>query len=140
MSLFNFEKSNTPHKGERLGEILKNLNDMPPTSNAEQASQKVTEVFNNVESKYGVTGDRNRMEAYPLDECNKANIGDREVYYRNYDKHTIFYGENGAIEVRELDQENPLNGKILREDPSFPQEKMNLTFEKPGSDGKKVWE
>lgn len=139
MTPFNSEKiPNIPSKKDRLGQIFNQLTGSKPASTADEASRMVTDAFNRVEESYGIPN-KDRMEAYSLDECNKMMYGDHSVRYINYDKHTVFYGDNGSVDVRRINGDNPPTDKTLRENPTFPQD-MPRSFEKPGADGKNVWD
>lgn len=99
----------------------------PPASHHDEARRLVDDTLNAVENEYsGVPFDpqnwRTDGRMYPVQDDNAADVpGHPEVTsYRSF-KHETFIRQNGAIEIRIV-------------------ETKEVVLEKPGSDGKGVWQ
>lgn len=126
-----------PDKKDRLKTILSLVEERPAAADAEEANALMVQAFEEVEN------------ALPLDEADKMHVHDlesfydpisyegRKIYYQFYRHHIIFIADNGAIDIRGINE--GMNSETIEKDPSFPSRGLPLLFEKAGADGHGVW-
>lgn len=117
-------------KRERLQNILELLKSAAPVASAAEAHKMVADAFKKIES-----GVMHSMIVIPFKSMSTVNFGERKAYYNLYSRHVLMLGENGAIEMRTSDV--PAAPADVR---PTPYGDLELAFEKPGADGKKLWE
>lgn len=127
-----------PRKGERLRRMLERLDRLKPAANLEEAHAMITKVFEDIERDAGVPED-DRMEVYPIEKAKELQAQQQRVLYQIYNHHVMFFGGNGALDIRLIDKTFPVTDSLLEKRPTFPTEKMRVTFQKAGKDGREVW-
>jgi len=133
------ETPSVPEKKIRLVEIFQEIANATPASTAEEANKIVAAAFQKIESFYNIP-DRAKMVSYPFGICSRMKHKEHEIRYDVYNRHTVFYRENGSIDIRQINASDFPNERILAEKPEHFKENLQLIFEKPGADGKRVWE
>jgi hypothetical protein len=113
-------------RAERLKEFYRRLEALPPFRSAEEAMLKLAETLTAVEDE--LTSIPNHPEnwrsdgrMYPPQEDYRFETSHSDVVEYRSRKHSTYVRTNGAIEIRKA------VGKTVE-------------FEKPGADGRKVWE
>ena len=113
-------------RAERLKEFYRRLDALPPFRSAEEAMRKLAETLTAVEDELtSIPNDpenwRNDGRMYPPQEDSKSDTSRPDVVRYRSRGHSTYVRSNGAIEIQTV------GGR-------------KLEFEKPGADGKKVWD
>lgn len=113
-------------KAERLKDFFRRLGDAPEATTFDEALAQITNILNEVENTLtSIPYDPDRWQTdgrmYPplLDAIRDVQDHPAVKRFRSV-RHNTFIGENGAIEIRSLDQ--------------------TTLFAKNGADGRGVWE
>lgn len=126
----------------RLESIFNTILSYPPAANERTASEQIIKAFNAVELALVSSGKIAKpMAALPLMQERHIDTNYGKLYFDDrYFAHVVFISENGAIDIRRRNERGMFNFSPLRANPLLPRDSMVLEFEKPGSDGKTVWE
>lgn len=137
-SLGNTGPEETPRKSDRLKTIIAILEEAKPAATAEEANMLVRKTFAESEDASGV--ETSRMNVHALDSCYRMTYKGKKIYYQIYHKHVLFIADNGAIDIRKTDGGISVVARLIEQHPSFPEEQLDIEFEKKGADGRGVWE
>lgn len=127
-----------PPKYERLNAIFLILKESAPATSVEEAVEMTANAFKTIE-EHVVPLESERMSVMALSKSSFSTFKGRKFYFQNYRDHMIFFGENGAIDIRLLGDMPKLTKPILDAKPDFAMENMKCVFEKRGADGNGVW-
>ncbi|RJR12580.1 hypothetical protein C4585_03455 [Candidatus Parcubacteria bacterium] len=122
---------NPPSKRERLASILRLVAQESAAQNESEAWAMLKRAFEKTESfKAG-----ERMTIYPLSSFEMVEYAGRKIYLSTYTRHILFIGQNGAIEIRLLGNE-----EVETKDLPHPYANLKVVMEKKGADGHFLWE
>jgi hypothetical protein len=112
---------------ERLAEFFRRLAALPRATSAEEARRQIASTLTAVEDELtdipsdpDSLGNDGRLYP-PQDDSVRSVPGRSDVVRLRSRRHNTFVRSNGAIEIQAIDDKR-------------------VVFEKPGSDGRKVWE
>ncbi len=125
------EKS--PSKRERFKQILEHLAADAPARDAQGAHAMVANAFSAVELSLSQKHRIELMSVIAFDDGQMGTFNGRKYWTQVYENDMLILGENGAIEIRSTRE------RIAPSDDT-PFANLPLVFQKPGADGKGVWE
>lgn len=131
-------ETETVTKEERFAEILQLILQSSPATSATEAIKLCSRCFHQIETKYQIP-ERKMMKVNGPYACRMLHTESTELMFQGHYKHYLFLGMNGAIEIREKKSKTEPNDEEIISNPSIIQ-KMKVILEKPGADGKSVWE
>ncbi len=123
-------------KHERVSDILRYLSYLSPARNAREAHAMVQEAFRTSEAS--LNSKVARMLVLPFDTHTALSYNGKTVYVQVYEKHTLFIGENGSIDIRIPRKKE--GAAVTDSAKPHPYSEMTSIFEKPGADQKFVWD
>ena len=128
-----------PDKRERLADVLRRLSQHKPAHNASEAHTMVEETFAAVEGPVVMhPGIDTPMTVNPPHTMRGLSYGNRTVLYDEYERHILFLGDNGSIEIRLSERQD--SGPVSRKKATHPFADQKIIFEKAGADGRRVWD
>jgi hypothetical protein len=127
-----------PSKRDRLEKIIAILANGPTCRSLEEAHGLVHATFEAVENSYTLDRDE-KMDVFELEFMSKLPFEGRTVYFEEFKRHILFIAENGAFDIRVRNEKDSLKA-LVKSQPTYAKQHLQSVLEKPGFDGKGVWD
>lgn len=140
-STFNTTPTTPITPEQRFDKIYRLLKSRPAASNPREASDMIERAMHDIEGPlFKAKAIKAPMVAFSHRQLKRFPDKEREIYYHNYPSHVVFIAKNGAINIRWADKKNKKHLERYNKKPVFYIEDLRSDCEKPGFDGKGVWE
>jgi len=131
----------TPKKRERFADVLRYAAQSPPARDISGAHAVMDKAFDAIESQVPDHPDTGyRMYVHPLSQMEEIEYAHKRVFVDVYEKHILFLGENGSIEVRLAESGDSYPDSSDDKSLAHPYANLKVIFEKAGADGRYVWD